>query len=344
MPLLVPKVQKKVLPHGAILNPALARFDIWLTIENVILLAFKGCISGGFYLGLGEFLVQMTEQDQNKSSSIVKLKESQLSSKSLTSKGIPVQTGKGAKPLSSISKLKITPSVVLENTCKRKNPPISFKKDNGQMSTEVVCKHKTSIPLSVDDVVDDNEATRSMKGSTMPLLEIVEQVMILLLQKLVNESKVAIAHIKSSEAYVLPSYLSPLAASNFKPQEMISSFKMSYVSKTWGALCDWVARFSIDSSENFSKLKKDVNLILKEIKGIDAFETSALEGFVNVFFETYKEYDVMKSSSSQKMSRESYQKSLFNVQQHLIDAKEESTKVNRRMEDLQETLAKIKKS
>ncbi|MCD9638210.1 hypothetical protein HAX54_022033, partial [Datura stramonium] len=65
-------------------------------------------------------------------------------------------------------------------------------------------------------------------------------------------------------------------------------------------------------------------------------------GSVNVFFETFEEYDAMISSSSQRMNREYHQKSLSNVQ-CLIDAKEESTKDNGRMEDLQATLAKIDK-
>ncbi|MCD9638211.1 hypothetical protein HAX54_022034, partial [Datura stramonium] len=53
---------------------------------------------------------------------------------------------------------------------------------------------------------------------------------------LVNEAKLVLAYVKSSKDPVPSSCSSPLAASNFKPQETICSFKMSYVSKMWGAL------------------------------------------------------------------------------------------------------------
>ncbi|MCD7455309.1 hypothetical protein HAX54_027849 [Datura stramonium] len=144
---------------------------------------------------------------------------------------------------------------------------------------------------------------------------------------LVNEAKVAVAHVKSSKASVPLSCLLPLAASNFEPQDTIYSFKMSYVSKIWSSLCDWLTRFFVDSSDNFLKLKEGVILILKEIKGTDAFDTSTLEGSVNVFFETFRECDAMKSSSSQRMTRECHQISLLDVQQRLIDAKDESTRL-----------------
>ncbi|MCD7454645.1 hypothetical protein HAX54_025538 [Datura stramonium] len=124
-------------------------------------------------------------QDRNKSSFVVKLKAIQSSSKPLTSKGAPTRTEKGTKHPSSILKSSITPSMVLGNTCKRKDPPTLFENDNGQISTEVLYKDETPIPFSVDEVVDGNGATSSTEdnetffvgdpSSTMPLPELTEQ-------------------------------------------------------------------------------------------------------------------------------------------------------------------------
>ncbi|MCE5166886.1 hypothetical protein HAX54_028732, partial [Datura stramonium] len=205
-------------------------------------------------------------QDRNKSSSVVKAKASQSSSKSLTSKGVPTRTRKRDKPVSSISKLSITPSMVLD---------IGYEGTYSDI---------------FNGVFDEDGATSPscLKISSPPSHP----------TTLVNEAKFAVAHVKSSKASVPPSCLFPLATSNFEPQETIHYFKMSYVSKIWRALCDWVMRFSIDYSDNFSKLKEGVILILKETKGTDKFDTSALKGLVNVFFKIFEEYDAMKSSSS----------------------------------------------
>ncbi|KAJ8551616.1 hypothetical protein K7X08_021631 [Anisodus acutangulus] len=111
----------------------------------------------------------------------------------------------------------------------------------------------------------------------------------------------------------------------------------------WGALCEWVRRFSVDSSDNFSKLKEGVNLILKKLKDVNVINTSALEDSVKAFFWTYAAYNAMISSSSQEMTKECHQKSLCDVQQCLIEAKEESTNVTEHMEDLQAKLVIIEK-
>ncbi|KAJ8551615.1 hypothetical protein K7X08_021630 [Anisodus acutangulus] len=89
------------------------------------------------------------------SSSFVKSKTSQLSFKSSTSKGVLI----GAKPLSSTSKLSSTPSMVSDNTCKRKDPPTSSENNTGNMSTEVLCNDETLIPLSVDEALVIDGAT-----------------------------------------------------------------------------------------------------------------------------------------------------------------------------------------
>ncbi|MCD7465356.1 hypothetical protein HAX54_001159 [Datura stramonium] len=182
--------------------------------------------------------------------------------------------------------------MVLENTCKRKDPPTSFKDDNRQMSTEVLCKNETLLLPSIDEVVDGSKATSSTNGdvdqdqhlkcknkkvkdqsseitdldtidneiffigdpsSTMPLLELVEQLgfegaSIDMFNRifdkdgakspscleissppppaaLINEAKITISHVKSSKSFVPPSCLSPLVVSKFKLQETISSLR-----------------------------------------------------------------------------------------------------------------------
>ncbi|KAK4359891.1 hypothetical protein RND71_022120 [Anisodus tanguticus] len=94
------------------------------------------------------------------SSSFVKSKTSQLSFKSSTSKGVLI----GPKPLSSTSKLSSTPSMVSDNTCKRKDPPTSSENNTGNMSTEVLCNDETLIPLSVDEALVIDGATSSTEG------------------------------------------------------------------------------------------------------------------------------------------------------------------------------------
>ncbi|KAM3266741.1 hypothetical protein P3L10_003736 [Capsicum annuum] len=79
---------------------------------------------------------------------------------------------------------------------------------------------------------------------------------------------------------------------------------------------------------------------MEELQGINAIKTTILEGSVNTFVKTY-EYDAMKSSSSQKMTKENHKKLLSNVKQCLVNAKEENTKVKGHIEDLQSNLAKF---
>ncbi|MCD7465269.1 hypothetical protein HAX54_000945 [Datura stramonium] len=168
---------------------------------------------------------------------------------------------KRTKPLSLTSKSSITPSMVLKNTCKRKDPPTLFKNDNGQISTEKKVKNQSSKFNDLDTITIDSETFFvGDPSSTMPLPELAEQlgfegastnmfngifdesgatslscleISSPPLAAFKNEAKVTVAHVNSSKAYVLPSCLSPLAASNFKSQEMISSLKMSSVSWDW---------------------------------------------------------------------------------------------------------------
>ncbi|MCD7471100.1 hypothetical protein HAX54_011384 [Datura stramonium] len=71
------------------------------------------------------------------------------------------------------------------------------------------------------------------------------------LEALINEEKVAVDCIKSFEASITSSFLSPLSIPNPEPQETISSLEMSYVFKIGDALSNMVLRFSIDSLDNF---------------------------------------------------------------------------------------------
>ncbi|MCD9641635.1 hypothetical protein HAX54_027950 [Datura stramonium] len=115
-------------------------------------------------------------------------------------------------------------------TGERMTKYFDLPEDNGQISTEVLCKDETLIPLSVDEVLDGSGAISSTEGDA-------------------DQDH----HRKRKKK------------------------KMSYVSKMSGALCDWVKRFSVVDSDNFSKSKEGVILILKETKGTDAFDTYALE-------------------------------------------------------------------
>ncbi|MCE2055596.1 hypothetical protein HAX54_042985 [Datura stramonium] len=76
---------------------------------------------------------------------VVKAKASQSSSKSLTSKGVPTRNLK-RDTVSSISKLSITPSMVLDKIYKRKDPPILLRTTiNKDMSIKRFCKDEAPI-------------------------------------------------------------------------------------------------------------------------------------------------------------------------------------------------------
>lgn len=113
--------------------------------------------------------------------------------------------------------------------------------------------------------------------------------------------------------------LSSFVAPNFEPQEMISIFKKSYILQMCGVLHEWLTMFSVESSDDFSKLENGVNMLIEDLKGINAINTSILEDSVNAFIKTYEEYDAMKSSSSRKITKENHQKLLSDVQQSLVN-------------------------
>lgn len=87
---------------------------------------------------------QCQPQDQtisSSSSSLLKLEKIPLSSKFLTSKGVLVKDWKGSKtPLLSL-KLSTTPSVVSDNTCKRKDHPTLPKNNGEQIPMKVLSKY-----------------------------------------------------------------------------------------------------------------------------------------------------------------------------------------------------------
>ncbi|PHU12254.1 hypothetical protein BC332_19184 [Capsicum chinense] len=86
---------------------------------------------------------------------------------------------------------------------------------------------------------------------------------------------------------------------------------------------------------------ESVNILMEDLKGINAINTSILEGSVNAFIKIYEEYNAMKSSSSRKITKENHQKFLSDVQQSLVNSKEENTKERVCMEDLQSNIAKF---
>ncbi|MCE0481964.1 hypothetical protein HAX54_040190 [Datura stramonium] len=223
--------------------------------------------------------------------------------------------------------------MILDNTCKRKDPPTLFENDNGPISIEVLYKDDTLIPLSVDEVVDGSGATSSTEGDADQDHHWKRK------KKKVKDQNSKFADLDTvtidSETFFVGDSRSTMPLLELADQlgfEGASTDMFNGIFYEDGA-----------TSPSFLEISSPPCHPTSLIKGTDAFDTSALEGSVNVFFETFEEYDVMKSSSSQRMTRECHQKLLLDVQQCHIDAKKESKKANGHIEDLQATLAKINK-
>ncbi|KAG5580676.1 hypothetical protein H5410_051303 [Solanum commersonii] len=126
----------------------------------------------------------------------------------------------------------------------------------------------------------------------------------------------------------------------FEPQETIYRVKSTFVSEMWGALCGWITQFSLGSLDGFTELELSIASTLEEIRKVNIIDVSSLEDLVENFFKSYAEYDTLRSS---KMTKESHEKSLSDVQRRLDDAKLAHEKLDGSMEKLQETLADVEK-
>ncbi|KAM3250603.1 hypothetical protein P3L10_004673 [Capsicum annuum] len=102
-------------------------------------------------------------------------------------------------------------------------------------------------------------------------------------EDLTNNMEVVAAQPKSPKVHAPLLCLSSFLAPNFEPQKTISTFKKPYILQMCGALHKWLTTFSVEFSDDFSKLKNGVNMLMEELKGINAINTSILEGSINTF-------------------------------------------------------------
>ncbi|PHU20190.1 hypothetical protein BC332_11341 [Capsicum chinense] len=232
-------------------------------------------------------------------SSLVKSKTIPLSFKSSPSRGKLVKTGKGSR-LPSL-KLNDTPSVASNKTRKRNNDSSLLEINSGMMPTKTPLKDKILPIRIVNKVVDTNSETSSTEGD----------------QDQHWKCKRKKAKYQSSEFIDLD--ISTIDSEAFSVNDPSSIMPLPELAE----------------QDDFSKLKNGVKMLMEDLKGINVINTSILEGFINTFIKIYEEYDAMKSSSSKKITKENHQKLLSDVQQSLVNIKEENTKERVCMEDLQ---------
>ncbi|KAJ8556397.1 hypothetical protein K7X08_029788 [Anisodus acutangulus] len=157
---------------------------------------------------------------------------------------------------------------------------------------------------------------------------------------LTNEVKAGVNEVKYS--YVSKNVVRPLqyVASNFEPQEVIPHFKHFYVSEMWRILCEWVTQFSVESLDSLKEFEKGVTWILKGIQEVYVTDIIPLEVLFEKFFKKHGDYDVVRSSTSQKMTRDYHQELLSVAQQRLHTATKEKIMMKKRLGELQIVLAK----
>ncbi|KAF3661326.1 hypothetical protein FXO37_12975 [Capsicum annuum] len=132
-------------------------------------------------------------------------------------------------------------------------------------------------------------------------------------------------------------------ALNFETQKAISIFKLSYVSGLWRTLCACITRFSIESSENLIELEKGVALILKGLQEVNVVDLSSLEVLLADFFKKHRNYDVVKLSSSQKITRDAHQELLSVAKKCLHTANDDKVKMDQHLGELQKVLERVEK-
>ncbi|KAK4364296.1 hypothetical protein RND71_015654 [Anisodus tanguticus] len=88
------------------------------------------------------------------------------------------------------------------------------------------------------------------------------------------------------------------------------------------------------------ELEKDVAWILKGNQEVDVTDITPLDVLFEKFFKKHGDYDVVRSSTSQKMTRDSHQELLSAEKQRLHTATKEKIKMNNRLGELQIVLAK----
>ncbi|MCD7445856.1 hypothetical protein HAX54_015580 [Datura stramonium] len=96
------------------------------------------------------------------------------------------------------------------------------------------------------------------------------------------------------------------------------------------------------SSESLKLLEKGVSLILKGLWEVIIIDLSPLEVLLEDFFKR-GDYDAVRLSTSQKITRDSHQELLSAIQQRLHTVNEEKIKADKHLGELQKVLARAKK-
>ncbi|KAK6781926.1 hypothetical protein RDI58_019722 [Solanum bulbocastanum] len=105
-------------------------------------------------------------------------------------------------------------------------------------------------------------------------------------------------------------------ASNFEPQKSISSFKLSYISRMWCTLCECITQFSVESSKSLKELETGVVLILKGFGKPTSSNLSPSKVLLEVFFKKHGDYDDVRLSTFQKVTKDSHQELFSATQQY----------------------------
>ncbi|KAK4737480.1 hypothetical protein R3W88_001177 [Solanum pinnatisectum] len=92
--------------------------------------------------------------------------------------------------------------------------------------------------------------------------------------------------------------------------------------------------------DGFTELESSIASTLEEMRRVKIIDVSSLEDLVENFFKSYAEYDTLRSS---KMTKESHEKALSDVQRRLDGAKLAHEKLDGSMEKLQATLADVER-
>ncbi|KAK4716572.1 hypothetical protein R3W88_014910 [Solanum pinnatisectum] len=219
------------------------------------------------------------------------------------------------------------------------------------------------IPSDVDafeDCITSSNSLNGAKCSHLPLVEVKSQAaneiqlskpMVPFSVKVETSQNISTTNVEVVEASqigcsdVSRDLVRPLLgiASNFEPQKTISSFKLSYISGMWRTLCECITQFSVESSENLKELEASVAMILKGLREVNIINLSPSEVLLEDFFKKYRDYDVARLSTSQKITRDSHQELLSAAQQCLDTANEERINMDKQLEELQKVLTGAEK-
>ncbi|MCD7459253.1 hypothetical protein HAX54_040453 [Datura stramonium] len=190
-----------------------------------------------------------------------------------------------------------------------KSPSLTPKEANVTSSEAIDVAHKRKKPASSSD-------KDSVAGSTMPLTELAHQGQVtnespstkltlppsknieLSQPNLSTNVEVRVNQIRcSNTSKDLVRHLQRIV-SNFRSEEPISTFKLSYVFGMWHTLCECITQFYVESSESLKELEKGIALILKGLREVNIIDLSPLDVLLEDFFKKHGDYDAARLFTS----------------------------------------------